>query len=67
MFYIFLRIFKQTKYKGTLIVYQIDSHKVTYSLNNDLYIADNNSAISKPAMNLSLQASQNRIGLALNF
>ena len=41
--------------------------KVAYSLNNDLYIADNNSAISKPAMNLSLQASQNGIGLALNF
>ena len=30
----FKNFFKQTKYKGTLIVYQIDSHKVKYSLNN---------------------------------
>lgn len=41
--------------------------KVTYSLNNDLYVANNHSATNKPAVNLSVQASQNGIGLALNF
>ena len=40
---------------------------VIYSLNNDSYIANNNSATSKPAVNLSVQSSQNGIGLALNF
>ena len=41
--------------------------KVAYSLNNDLYVANNPSATSKPAVNLSVQSSQNGIGLALNF
>lgn len=41
--------------------------KVAYSLNNDLYVANNHSATNKPAVNLSVQASQNGIGLALNF
>lgn len=40
---------------------------VAYSLNNDLYVANNPSATSKPAVNLNVQASQNGIGLALNF
>ena len=40
---------------------------VIYSLNNDSYIANNPSATSKPAVNLSVQSSQNGIGLALNF
>ena len=40
---------------------------VIYSLNNDSYIANNNSATSKPAVNLSVQSSQNGIGLALYF
>ena len=41
--------------------------KVTYSLNNDLYVANNNSETTQPSVNLSLQANQNGIGLALNF
>ena len=41
--------------------------KVTYSLNNDLYVANNHSATNKPVVNLSVQSSQNGIGLALNF
>jgi hypothetical protein len=41
--------------------------KVAYSLNNDLYVANNHSATNKPAVNLSVQSSQNGIGLALNF
>ena len=41
--------------------------KVAYSLNNDLYVANNPSTTSKPAVNLSVQSSQNGIGLALNF
>lgn len=41
--------------------------KVTYSLNKDSYIANNNSEITQPSVNLSLQANQNGIGLALNF
>lgn len=41
--------------------------KVAYSLNNDLYVANNPSATSKPVVNLSVQSSQNGIGLALNF
>ena len=40
---------------------------VAYSLNNDLYVANNPSTTSKPAVNLSVQSSQNGIGLALNF
>ena len=40
---------------------------VIYSLNNDSYIANNNSATSKPAISLNLQAGQNGLGLALNF
>ena len=40
---------------------------VIYSLNNDSYIVNNNSATSKPAISLNLQAGQNGIGLALNF
>ena len=40
---------------------------VIYSLNNDSYIANNNSATSKPAISLNLQASQNGLGLALSF
>lgn len=40
---------------------------VAYSLNNDLYVANNHSATNKPAVNLSVQSSQNGIGLALNF
>ena len=40
---------------------------VIYSLNNDSYIANNPSATNKPAVNLSVQSSQNGIGLALNF
>ena len=41
--------------------------KVAYSLNNDLYVANNPSATNKPVVNLSVQSSQNGIGLALNF
>lgn len=41
--------------------------KVAYSLNNDLYVANNHSATNKPVVNLSVQSSQNGIGLALNF
>ena len=41
--------------------------KVTYSLNNDVYVANNHSATNKPVVNLSVQSSQNGIGLALNF
>ena len=40
---------------------------VAYSLNNDLYVANNPSTTSKYAVNLSVQSSQNGIGLALNF
>ena len=40
---------------------------VAYSLNNDLYVANNHSATNKPVVNLSVQSSQNGIGLALNF
>ena len=40
---------------------------VAYSLNNDLYVANNPSATNKPVVNLSVQSSQNGIGLALNF
>ena len=40
---------------------------VIYSLNNDSYIANNNSATSKPAISLNLQAGQNGLGLALSF
>ena len=41
--------------------------KVINSLNKDSYIANNNSETTQPAVNLSVQASQNGIGLALNF
>ncbi len=41
--------------------------KVTYSLNNDVYVANNHSSTNKPVVNLSVQSSQNGIGLALNF
>ena len=40
---------------------------VINSLNNDSYIANNNSETTQPAVNLSVQANQNGIGLALNF
>ena len=40
---------------------------VINSLNKDSYIANNNSEITQPSVNLSLQANQNGIGLALNF
>lgn len=40
---------------------------VAYSLNKDSYIANNNSETTQPSVNLSLQANQNGIGLALNF
>lgn len=40
---------------------------VINSLNKDSYIANNNSETTQPSVNLSLQASQNGIGLALNF
>ena len=41
--------------------------KVINSLNKDSYIANNNSETTQPSVNLSVQASQNGIGLALNF
>ena len=41
--------------------------KVINSLNKDSYIANNNSETTQPSVNLSLQANQNGIGLALNF
>lgn len=41
--------------------------KVAYSLNNGLYVANNYSATNKPVVNLSVQSSQNGIGLALKF
>ena len=41
--------------------------KVINSLNKDSYIANNNSETTQPSVNLSLQSSQNGIGLALNF
>ena len=40
---------------------------VAYSLNKDSYIANNNAETTQPSVNLSLQANQNGIGLALNF
>ena len=40
---------------------------VINSLNKDSYIANNNSETTQPSVNLSLQANQNGIGLALNF
>lgn len=40
---------------------------VINSLNKDSYIANNNSETTQPSVNLSVQASQNGIGLALNF
>ena len=40
---------------------------VINSLNKDTYIANNNSETTQPTVNLSLQANQNGIGLALNF
>lgn len=41
--------------------------KVINSLNKDSYIANNNSETTQPSVNLSVQTSQNGIGLALNF
>ena len=40
---------------------------VINSLNKDSYIANNNSETTQPAVSLSVQSSQNGIGLALNF
>ena len=40
---------------------------VINSLNKDSYISNNNSETTQPSVNLSVQSSQNGIGLALNF